>query len=67
MPVHALGKHFGSFFRRPNPGSTFEQQASSEHSSIIRLIEDASGLAASLSPTCFLQGSYKQQTAILYH
>lgn len=64
MLVHALGKHFDSFFGRLNPSSTFEQQASSEHHSIIRLIEDASGLASSLSPTCFLQGSYKQQTAI---
>ena len=39
MPVHALGKHFDSFFGRLNPGSSFEQRAASEHQSIIRLIE----------------------------
>lgn len=64
MPFHALGKHFDSFFGRLNPGSSFEQRAASEHQSIIRLIEDASGLAARFSPTCYLQGSYRQQTAI---
>src|SRR6266446_839895 len=64
MPIHSLGKHFDSFFGRLNPGSSFEQRAASEHQSIIRLIEDASGLAAKFSPTCYLQGSYKQQTAI---
>jgi hypothetical protein len=64
MPIHALGKHFDSFFGRLNPGSSFEQRAASEHQSIIRLIEDASGAAARFSPKCYLQGSYKQQTAI---
>jgi hypothetical protein len=64
MPVHALGKHFDYFFGRLNPGSSNEEPAASEHQSIIRLIEDASGLAAELSPKCFLQGSYRRQTAI---
>src|SRR5260370_11883534 len=64
MPNHALGKHFDSFFGRLNPVSSFEQLAASEHQSIIRLIEDASGLAARFSPSCYLQGSYRQQTAI---
>jgi len=64
MPIHALGKHFDSFFGRLNPGSSFEQRAASEHQSIIRLIENASGAAARFSPKCYLQGSYKQQTAI---
>jgi hypothetical protein len=64
MPIHALSKHFDSFFGRLNPGSSFEQRAASEHQSIIRLIEDASGVAARFSPTCYLQGSYRQQTAI---
>ncbi|MFL5653338.1 MAG: SMODS domain-containing nucleotidyltransferase [Ktedonobacteraceae bacterium] len=64
MPVHALGQHFDYFFGRLNPGFSFERQAASEHQSIIRLIEDASGPAAELSPTCFLQGSYRRQTAI---
>jgi hypothetical protein len=64
MPIHALGKHFDAFFGELNPSSSFEQRAASEHQSIIRLIEDASGLAARFSPACYLQGSYRQQTAI---
>lgn len=64
MSIHALGKHFDSFFGRLNPGSSFEERASSEHQSIIRLIEDASGVAARFSPICYLQGSYREQTAI---
>lgn len=64
MPIHALNKQFASLFGRLNPGASFEQRAASEHQSIIRLIEDASGLVAKLSPTCFLQGSYRRQTAI---
>jgi hypothetical protein len=64
LPIHALGKHFDYFFGRLNPAPSFEKRAASEHQSIIRLIEDASGLAAKFSPTCYLQGSYKQQTAI---
>lgn len=64
MVTHPLSDHFGSFFGRLNPSLSFGQQASSEHQSIIRLIEDASGLASSLAPRCFLQGSYKQLTAI---
>ena len=64
MAVHALSDHFRSFFGRLNPGTSFEQRASSEHQSIVRLIEDPSGLASALAPRCILQGSYKQQTAI---
>ncbi len=64
MPIHALGKHFDHFFGRLNPAPSFEEQAASEHQSIIRLIEDTRGLAAKFSPTCFLQGSYRRQTAI---
>src|SRR6266566_2009874 len=64
MPVHALSKHFDYFFGQLNPAPSFERRAASEHQSIIRLIEDKSGLAAKFSPTCFLQGSYRRQTAI---
>lgn len=64
MPMHALNEHFGFLFGRLNPGASFIQRAASEHQSIIRLIEDASGVAAKFSPTCFLQGSYRRQTAI---
>lgn len=52
------------FFRRLNPSPTFESQASSEYNSIKSLIEDRRGLAGELAPVCFLQGSYKQDTAI---
>ncbi len=64
MAVHALSGHFDYFFRRLNPSPSFERQAASEHASIIRLIENPSGPTGVLSPRCFLQGSYRQQTAI---
>ena len=64
MPIHALNKHFDYLFSLLNPSATFIQRAASEHQSIIRLIQDASGLAAQFSPTCFLQGSYQRKTAI---
>ena len=64
MAVHSLSRHFQSFFGRLNPGSSFEQTASSQHNSIRGLIEDRIGPAAELWPVTFLQGSYRQQTAI---
>lgn len=64
MAVYSLSKHFQSFFGRLNPGSSFEQTASTQHNTIRGLIEDRSGLASELAPTTFLQGSYRQQTAI---
>lgn len=64
LAYHALSNHFASFFGRLNPGTSFESTASSQYNTIKGLIEDRSGAAASLSPVCFLQGSYKQQTAI---
>jgi Second Messenger Oligonucleotide or Dinucleotide Synthetase domain len=64
MAVHALSAHFDRFFRRLNPSASFEQTASSEHRSITALIENRQGPAGALQPTCFLQGSYRQDTAI---
>jgi hypothetical protein len=64
MAVYSLSDNFKSFFTRLNPSPTFEAQAASEYSSIKTLIEDPHGLAAELAPACFLQGSYRQQTAI---
>jgi hypothetical protein len=64
MAVHSLSRHFQSFFGRLNPGSSFEQTASSQHNTIRGLIEDRNGPAAELRPITFLQGSYRQQTAI---
>jgi hypothetical protein len=64
MAYHSLPDRFTSFFGKLNPGSSFEATASSQYTSIKGLIEDRSGPAAVLSPTCFLQGSYKRQTAI---
>lgn len=64
MAQQALSKHFAHFFRTLNPSPTFVKQASSEHKTIASLIEDPNGLASALSPHCFLQGSYKQQTSI---
>jgi len=64
MAYFQLSDHFASFFRRLNPSATFEAQASREYQSIKALLEDRQGLAAELSPRCFLQGSYRQSTAI---
>jgi hypothetical protein len=64
MAHHALAKNFTYFFKRLNPSPTFERIAAGEHRSITTLIEDPNGLASGLSPKCFLQGSYKQDTAI---
>lgn len=64
MAVHALTDNFRKFFKNLNPGESFERIASREHKTITALIEDPGGLAGELSPKCFLQGSYKQETAI---
>lgn len=64
MAVQPLSKNFQSFFSKLNPGSSFEQKASSEHKTIRGLIEDRNGPAAELAPVTLLQGSYRQQTAI---
>src|SRR5205809_369971 len=61
---NALTENFRSFFKRLNPKQSFVEVAAREHNTITRLIEDPQGRAAALSPTCFLQGSYKQDTAI---
>jgi SMODS domain-containing protein len=64
LAVQPLSRNFQSFFSRLNPGSSFEQRASSQHNTIRALIEDRTGLAGELEPVTFLQGSYRQQTAI---
>src|SRR2546426_7936114 len=64
MAIHKLSQHFNTFFRRLNPGASFEATASTQYKTIKDLIEDPRGAAASLAPICFLQGSYRQQTAI---
>ena len=64
MAVNALSANFSYFFRKLNPSPTFVQQAAREHKNIRTLIENPNGQASILSPKCFLQGSYKQDTAI---
>jgi hypothetical protein len=64
MATHFLSTHFASFFGSLNPGSSFETTAASQYNSIKELLENTRGPAAILSPSCFLQGSYRQQTAI---
>jgi hypothetical protein len=61
---HPLTGNFNYFFKKLNPNPTFETRASSQYNTIKSLIEDRSGLASILSPICFLQGSYRQATAI---
>ncbi len=64
MAYYAYAENFAAFFRRLNPSQSFGLVAASEYGSIKALIEDPAGLALVLSPQCFLQGSYRQQTAI---
>lgn len=64
MAYNELTEQFRGFFKCINPSPSYEKTASSEHTSIIKILEDASGPSAELAPKCFLQGSYKQDTAI---
>lgn len=64
MPIQPLSESFQSFFGKLNPSDSKVKVAAAEHAEITRLITDANGSAAQLSPHCFLQGSYRQQTAI---
>ena len=64
MATHALTENFRSFFGQLNPSTTTEQTAAAEYAAVKSLIEDPNGAAAALAPVCFLQGSYRQQTAI---
>jgi len=64
MAHHTLSANFSYFFSRINPSDSFQKTALREHQTITSLIEASYGLASELSPKCFLQGSYKQETAI---
>lgn len=64
MPAHQHARHFDYFFSRLNPSPTYEAQASSQYTTIKGLIENRQGQASVLAPTCFLQGSYRRETAI---
>jgi hypothetical protein len=64
LAYNELTEQFQAFFNNINPSSTYEKIASSEHRNVIKLLEDPEGPSAELSPKCFLQGSYKQDTAI---
>jgi len=64
MSYYKLSDNFNYFFKKLNPSPSFTRVAASEWNTIKNLIEDTNGKAAKLSPECFLQGSYKQQTAI---
>jgi Second Messenger Oligonucleotide or Dinucleotide Synthetase domain len=64
MATHALTDNFARFFTRLNPSTTFEQDAASEYARVKQLIESKNGPAGAIAPHCFLQGSYRQETAI---
>lgn len=64
MAVHTLSGHFSTFFGRINPSPGFQQTAAREHDAITTLIASRAGPAGVLEPYCFLQGSYRQETAI---
>ncbi len=64
MAVHPLPANFASFFGRLSPSATTETTAAREYAAVKVLIESRVGATAVLAPSCFLQGSYTQQTAI---
>lgn len=64
VAIYNLSENFAAFFSRLNPSDTFTAIGASEHTSIRDLIEDPNGPSADLNPKTFLQGSYKQSTAI---
>jgi len=64
VAIHKHSDRFEHLFKRLNPSPSYEFSAASHYSSIKSLIESPIGSAASLTPKCFLQGSYKQATAI---
>lgn len=59
-----LSNNFDAFFKRINPSSSYINIAARAHSEIVSLIENKDGPAGDLKIRCFLQGSYKRQTAI---
>lgn len=63
MAYHSLSANFAYFFGRLNPSSTFEKKAAAHYAAVKGLIENRRGLASALAPTCFLQGSYRNETA----
>lgn len=64
MALYPLTGHFASFFKKLNPSPSFVETAAHEYAAITSLIENADGNVRALSPYFFLQGSYKQDTAI---
>lgn len=64
MAYFELTDNFNSLFGNLNPDPTAIAQAAREHARVTALIESSAGPAGEIYPTCFLQGSYKQQTAI---
>lgn len=64
MAVHNLERNFQRFLAAINPADSYEATAASEHQNVFRLLESSGGPAAPIRPRCFLQGSYRQQTAI---
>lgn len=64
MAQYYLSENFNYFFSRINPSNTFIQTASRQYQNIVDTIQDRNAPAAVISPQCFLQGSYRQRTAI---
>lgn len=61
---HQLTKNFEAFFKRLNPSPSYVTVAASAHASIAALMESRKGPAGDLQINCFLQGSYRRNTAI---
>ncbi|NGX51876.1 MAG: hypothetical protein KR126chlam5_00165 [Candidatus Anoxychlamydiales bacterium] len=64
MAKHQLSEHFNALFYKINPKDTYEKKASNAYQTIKYIISNFHGPLKALNPDCFIQGSYKQQTAI---
>jgi hypothetical protein len=57
---HDLSANFVSFFSKLNPSQRFRDQAARQYATVKKVLEDH----CVLEPICFLQGSYREHTAI---
>jgi len=64
MATYTLLDNFNTFFKCLNPSPSFEQVAAREYGAVTNCLLGWQGALHGLSPTIFLQGSYRQQTAI---
>lgn len=61
---YTLPQHFNYLYQRINPSPSFQKRAAEEYRYIKTFLESNQELIHTLHPRCFLQGSYRHNTAI---